>query len=150
MIDPVTSRPAGALGAEIQQIASNVDYGPGVVSPEDQALFAERLNAPRPDAVAAGADISVQQSATWVLPAPPAPPGVMSMGDRILQSMNSFRDGWTGTVEAMETLVSRNDIKPAEMLNIQFQIGYSSMMLSTVSQEVGSIAQKIDGLLKTG
>lgn len=151
MIEPVTSRPAGTLVADIQRAADGIDYGPGVVSEQDKALFEERLNAPAAEeyiTVEVGAP--VQSHGNWVLPAPPAPPGVLSVGERILQSMNGFQDTWSGAVESMQMLTARNDLKPAEMLNIQFQIGYSSMMLSTISQEVGSISQKIDGLLKTG
>ena len=151
MIDPVASRPAGTLVADIQQSADSVDYGPGVVSEQDRALFLERLNAPvAEEEIAVNVSAPVQQEASWVLPAPPTPPGVLSVGERILQSMNSFQDSWSGTVESMRTLATQTDLKPADMLNIQFQMGYSSMMLSTISQEVGSISQKIDGLLKTG
>ena len=151
MIDPVSSRPAGTLVADIQQLADGVDYGPGVVSEQDRALFLERLNAPvAEEHITVDVSASIQQEATWVLPAPPTPPGVLSVGERILQSMNSFQDSWAGTVESMQLMTSQAELKPAEMLNIQFQIGYSSMMLSTISQEVGSISQKIDGLLKTG
>ncbi|MEM8985355.1 MAG: hypothetical protein AAGC95_01405 [Pseudomonadota bacterium] len=151
MIDPITSRPAGVLVAEIQQSAHGVDYGPGVVSEQDRALFLERLNAPVAEvAVTVDVSASVQQETGWVLPAPPTPAGVLSVGDRILQSMNSFQDSWSNTVESMQLMTSQVKLEPAEMLSIQFQMGYSSMMLSTISQEVGSISQKIDGLLKTG
>ncbi|MEM9618005.1 MAG: hypothetical protein AAF936_08605 [Pseudomonadota bacterium] len=150
MIDPVMSRPAGTLVADVQQSVDGLDYGPGVVSEQDKALFQERLNAPAAEDLAVDVGAPVQQQASWVLPAPPTPPGVLSVGERILQGMNGFQDSWSGAVDSMQMLASRNDLKPAEMLNIQFQIGFSSMMLSTISQEVGSVSQKIDGILKTG
>ena len=151
MIDPVTARPAGMLVADAQAAANGSNLGPGAVSAQDKALFEEKLNAPlSADRLAVDVGASIEQRPTWVLPAPPTPPGVLSVGERILQGMNSFQDGWSGAVDAMETLASQNDLKPAEMLNIQFQLGFSSMMLSTISQEVGSVSQKIDGLLKTG
>lgn len=151
MVEPVMSRPAGTLVAEIQHTMDGVSNGPGVVSEQDEALFAEKLNAPAESSqLRADASIPVQQEPTWVLPAPPTPSGVLSAGERILQGMSTFKEGWAGAVEAMQMLASRDELKPSEMINIQFQLGYSSMMLSTVSQEVGSISQKIDGLLKTG
>ncbi len=151
MIEPVMSRPAGTLVAEIQHTMDGVNNGPGVVSEQDKALFAEKLNAPvESEQLRADASVPAQQEPTWVLPAPPTPAGVLSVGERVLQGMSTFKEGWAGAVDAMQMLASRDELKPSEMINIQFQLGYSSMMLSTVSQEVGSISQKIDGLLKTG
>ena len=156
MIDPVAARPAGARAAELYSAAEAglqgpASQGPGALSPQDQALFEQRMSAPR-----AGETITVEirqpavEPKEWVLPGPPKPPGVLSVGERILQGMNSFQESWAGAVGSIETLATRTDIQPTEMISIQFQIGYSSMMLATVSQEVGSISQKIDGLLKTG
>ena len=151
MIDPVAARPAGTLATEIGQIASGVSHNPGAVTPGDEALFEQALNAPRTDnTLTLEIAPPVAQPETWVIPAPAQPAGVLSVGERILEGMNSFKESWAGTVDSMKTLASRTEMQPSEMMQIQFQIGYSSLMLSTVSQEVGSISQKIDGLLKTG
>lgn len=150
MIDPVSARPVATYYDNIHIYATGTG-NPGVVSESDKALFEEKLSKLSVnDNITTDTDVFVQQGDRWVLPAHSVPEGVKTVGERILDSMDSFQEHWSSSLDAIKRLTEKEELHPSEMLNIQFQIGYSSMMLATISQEVGSVSQKIDGLLKAG
>ena len=152
IIEAVGTRPVGEISEVYTMIAqqqSSVRDAPSVdaVTRFEAAMEQVENAAPATEAVQPA---DLQATDPWVIPAVSPEGTEISIGDRILDGMGSLRDGWSNTVDAMQDLQEQNNLQPADMLSLQFQMSHTSLMLGMVSQEVGSITQKIDGLLRVG
>lgn len=152
MIEAVSERPVGELREIYEAVSQQHAALREAPSVDDIARFEAAMQPVENtgSVVDTVQHIDLQAQDPWVVPAVSVENTGPSIGDRILNGMEGLREGWTDTVHAMESLQSRNDLQPTDILNLQFQMSHTSLMLTMMSQEVGSITQKIDGLLKTG
>lgn len=178
MIEQVAARRVVNIEDVIERIEAAMPVGPGHAASADVARFEVAMArpvdevqaiqaAPPPEApLAPGpAELHLAQATPAVEPAqqsggadpwiitPPADQvpdvSIPGVGERVLDGMTNFRDAWSEAQSLIEQLGQR-DLTPPELLSIQFQISHSTIMLSMVGQEVGTLSQKIDGLLKSG
>lgn len=155
MIDPVSAQRSQAVQALHQQPSGPEPADLAPVATEDRLRFEAALNGPQTVEEAKPVEVAqLSGDDPWVIhpndPADAAPP-VPTVGERILDGMTSFRDAWGEAQNVIQQIGERTkDVSPTEMLAIQFQVSHSTIMLTMVGQEVGTLSQKIDGLLKTG
>jgi hypothetical protein len=156
MIEPVSARSTTKLQEVYDRFAQHREQGAGEVAPGDQQRFEAALKG-APQAPDQAREIQVAQVQTgdpWVMqrpaPAGQAAPAVPTIGERILDGMGSLRDGWHSMGESLREVAAKPNITIADALNLQIQMSQTTAMMQIVSQEVGTVSQKLDGLLKTG
>ena len=158
MIEPVSGRTTTQLQEIYDRFAERAESGPDRVRPGDQerfeAAFARSEAVERQAPVHTAAETQVAQAPStdpWVLPPPAgtAGPEVPNVGERILDTMHNLREGWNETNALMEDMMSRPGITMMELMNLQVQVQQTTVMMQLVSQEVGTVSQKVDGLLRT-
>ncbi|MEM7529304.1 MAG: hypothetical protein AAF416_16810 [Pseudomonadota bacterium] len=129
--------------------------GPASASPDEVAAFQSEMGqVDGPDVVTD--DVQVAQAGqvdSWVVQPQPQP-GVeaaeasRAIGDRILDSFTEARDAWRRMEGVTELFAEGMD--PARMLMAQYQMSIASVSVTTLSNSVHGLTQKLDGLLKTG
>ncbi len=145
MIDPVSAnsiRPPGELYDR-----QAMDMGPGQVTAADQQRFEAALGT-------GGDDIRVAQvdaGDIWVNQPvatdgqPPLPP---TLGDSILNGLESFRGSWQGTMSEIQQAVSQDRMDPATLMSLQFQVQHTAVVTTLVINEVTALDQEVTQLLK--
>jgi len=162
MIEPVGARSTAQLQEVYDRFAQNLEQqGPGAVLPGDQQRFEAAMagpvragGTPPPASMAETQVAQVRTADPWVLSAPSesftAGPQVPTLGERILDGMTDLREGWNGIADRVQEVMSKPNISLTDAIDLQVRISQTTLMVQAVSQEVGTVSQKIDGLLKSG
>lgn len=156
MIEPISAD----LNSAMSGVLAEVPQGPAHTAAariEDTLRFDEAMMAPPTGAetvngVENRVAVGLESGEQWVLPQgtlTPAEPAAPTVGDRILNGMDTLRDGWSGVQHSISEAMSISDFTPADMLRLQFEMQHGMFTLTLVGNEAAAIPKKVDGLLRT-
>lgn len=151
MVDPISSstvRPPQEL------TAFNVaEADPGQVSSADQQRFEAGLGTNGTSEVDGGhirtspadaGDVWVQQPVQSE-PQPPLPP---TLGESVLNGIEHLRQSWENTVAQIQETVSHDNLRPSDLMQLQFQVQHTGVVTTLVVNEISSLDQEVTQLLK--
>jgi len=151
MIDPISA--SGVKPPDQLFNLAAADMGPGQVTAADQhrfeaALGTDGVTATDGEGIRAGqveaGDIWLKQPVAGDVQAPLPP----TLGDSILNGLESFRGSWQGTMSEIQAAVSQDSMDPATLMSLQFQVQHTAVVTTLVINEVTALDQEITQLLK--
>lgn len=153
MIEPIAAYGTQRVQSPFE--TQQTDTGPGRVNADDQQRFEALLDRPKEVAAgtdsmrvaeANGGDFWVREPAPAAVEASPPPP---TIGETILNGMQSFKDSWAGTVDSISEVVGSPDLTPAELMKLQFEVQQTGVAMTLILNEMGTFHQEVSQLLKT-